>query len=106
MTVGGIPSSFPSPEYINMATECISPLPPKSLQQQKDSQRSSDRKKDSMSADIKKEETNLTHKNKNEYLNMNFEQSVAYSERTLDDASRSDAQAINKGNSLFLVFLT
>ena len=96
MTVGGLPSTIPSPEYINLKSECNSYARPQADTPQKPNCTQNT----SISAEEQKSNPNCATVTSNEeYLNMNFEQDSAHSERSSQGLFQIESKSIigNKG---------
>ena len=97
MTVGGIPSSLPSPEYINMETECSSYAAPQQAYEKTDVSKTTEIKAQPKDGQDKKDELGSLGKSNPEYLNMSFEQSVIPSKQNLSNPSAQEQKNNTRG---------
>ena len=97
MTVGGIPSSLPSPEYINMATECSSYAAPQQAYEKTDVSKTTEIKAQPKDGQDKKDELGSLGKSNPEYLNMSFEQSAIPSKQNLSNPSAQEQKNNTRG---------
>ena len=97
MTVGGIPSSLPSPEYINMATECSSYAAPQQSCEKTAVSNDRECKPQPKDGQDKKDELRSLEKSNPEYLNMSFEPSAILSKPTFSNPSTQEPKTITRG---------
>ena len=102
MTVGGLPSTIPSPEYINLGSECNSYAGPQADTPQKPNRTQNT----SIKAEEQKSNPNcaterviINRKSNEEYLNLTFEQESAHSERSSQGLLQIESKSTigNKG---------
>ena len=100
MTVGGIPTSLPSPEYINMKGESNT-YSVSTSSQQSDVTTISSTKDDNILCNTKIDnKTKSDQKNSTQCLNLPFEQGADQSERTFYNVHDQEIKTIQRGTNL------
>ena len=100
MTVGGIPTSLPSPEYINMKGESNTYSVSKSSQQSDVTAISSTKDENILCNNKIDNKTICDQKNSTQCLNLPFEQGTDQSEKTFYSAHDQEIKTIQRGTNL------
>ena len=100
MTVGGIPTSFPSPDYINMKGESNIYSLSTSSQQSGITPISSTKEEHKLCNNKEDDKEVSDQKNNTQYQNLNFEQGVDQSERSFHIVHEQEIKTNQRGTNI------